>query len=396
MSLKSKAASFISYGLLVMTVTHTLTHVLNGVHPAIFSLLRDEFSLSLRQLGLIAAIPPLCQAFFTLPSGMFSDRYGPKKMLLASLSVAVLGAVIASIANSPLIFIVAICMVYINNSIYHPASYSYTANAFTDKDRPKALGLHGAGNTLGHSTGPLAVSILIGILAFGWRQVYLILMIPILLGIVMVLFLKEKQIDQPKKIDTKQSESSTETQTFLTTSLVMFLTFRALTSMGARMISSFLVLYLQDIRGLSLALASLIFSSRQLSGLVASPLGGYMAFRFGEKRWLVLTSAIGYLSFGLSIFSKSMVWFVIFFLIYGFCNTVNSPARTSIIARLSPPKRRGLGFSLFFLPNSIIGAIAPAIAGIIAEIYGFNAIFYITMGAYALAWLIVKFMVKID
>jgi MFS family permease len=75
---------------------------------------------------------------------------------------------------------------------------------------------------------------------------------------------------------------------------------------------------------------------------------------------------------------------------------VNSPARNSIIAKLSPSKRRGLAYSLYFLPNSIIGAVAPAIAGIIAELYGFNSIFYITMGAYAFAWIIIKFMVKVE
>jgi hypothetical protein len=57
-----KAVSFINYGLIVMTVTHVLTHVFGGVHPAIFSLLREEFNLSLQQLGIIAAIPPLLQA----------------------------------------------------------------------------------------------------------------------------------------------------------------------------------------------------------------------------------------------------------------------------------------------------------------------------------------------
>ena len=282
---KPGALSFISYGLVVMTVTHVLTHVFGGIHTAIFSLLREEFSLSLKQLGIIAAIPPLCKAIFTIPAGLLSDRLGSKRMLLASSAVAIAGALLASTANSPLVFILAISMVYINSTIYHPASYSYTANAFTDKERPKAMGLHGAGGNLGHATGPLAVSVLIGVLAFGWRQVYLILTVPILIGVVMVLRLKDEPRDRAEVIDEPVDEGGGgDITSLLTTNMVMFLLFRALASMGMSMISSFFVLYLMDVRGLTLALASLIFSSRMLLGLVAAPVGGFMASRFGEKR----------------------------------------------------------------------------------------------------------------
>lgn len=399
MSQKRRALSFISYGLVVMAITHTLTHVFGGIHTSIFSLLRDEFSLSLQQLGIIAAIPPLCQAIFTIPAGLLSDRLGSKRMVLISFTVAILGAILASQAKSPLVFILAICMVYVNNAIYHPASYSYTANAFTMMDRPKALGLHGAGGTLGHAIGPLSVSVLIGILAFGWRQVYLILIIPILAGVLMVLLLKEEKKAQPQVSEAPEAKEvglGNEVRSLLSRSMIMFLLFRTLTSLGRSLISSFFVLYMQDMRGLSLTLASFIFSSRELSGLIAAPIGGFMATRFGEKRWLTYTSAIGYASFGLSLFADNLALFIFLFLLYGFCNTVSMASRTSILARLVPGGSRGLGYSLFFLPSSIVGALAPAVAGVIAELYGFNVVFYISFGAFALAWAILKFMVEVD
>lgn len=393
---KQGALSFISYGLVVMAVTHVLTHVFGGIHTAIFSLLREEFSLSLKQLGIIAAIPPLCQAIFTIPAGLLSDRLGSKRMLLASFAVAVAGALLASVAGSPLVFILAISMVYINSTIYHPASYSYTANAFTDKERPKAMGLHGAGGTLGHATGPLAVSVLIGVLAFGWRQVYLILTVPMLLGVVMVLRLKDEPSGIAEVSDEPGDEGGGGITKLLTTNMMVFLLFRSLSSMGMSMISSFFVLYLMDVRGLTLALATLIFSSRMLLGLVAAPVGGFMASRFGEKRWLIYTSAIGYACFALSLFTDNLALFIALFMLYGFFNTVNMASRTSILARLIPKRSRGLGYSLFFLPTSLIGAVAPAIAGLIAELYGFEVVFYISIAAYALAWVIMKFMVKVD
>jgi len=40
--------------------------------------------------------------------------------------------------------------------------------------------------------------------------------------------------------------------------------------------------------------------------------------------------------------------------------------------------------------------VAPVVAGVIAENYGFKLVFYLLLGAFALAWAILKFMVKVD
>jgi MFS family permease len=66
------------------------------------------------------------------------------------------------------------------------------------------------------------------------------------------------------------------------------------------------------------------------------------------------------------------------------------------MAILSPRGQRGLGYALFFLPGSIMGAIAPAIAGYIAQTFGFNTIFYLALGIFALAVFVLRFLVKID
>jgi len=391
-----KARSILNYGLIVMTITHILTHVFGGIHPSIFSILREEFNLSLQQLGIIASIPPLCQAIFTIPTGMLSDKFGSKKILLTSFMVAIIGALLASYASNPLIFILAISLIYINSTMYHPASYSYTAKSFDSKNRPKALGLHGAGGTLGHATGPLAVSILIGLFSFGWRQVYLFLIVPIIVGIIMVLLLKEETIFEDQTNTVVQVENHADAQSLLTLNLVTFLIFTAFRSMGHSIISNFLVLYLQDIRGLNIAIASFILSSTMLTGLLAAPIGGYFASRYGEKSWLLPILAIGYAFFGLSLITTNLILFTLFYVAYGFCNNLTMASRTSIMAKLSPRRQRGLGYSLFFLPGSVIGAIAPIIAGFLAESYGFNIIFFIALGIYIIGLGILKFMVKVN
>ncbi|MCW4041949.1 MAG: MFS transporter [Candidatus Bathyarchaeota archaeon] len=386
--------SLLSYTLLIMTVTHVLTHAFQGIHTSIFSLLREEFDISLTQLGIIAAIPPLCQALLAIPTGLLSDRIGAKKMLIASFLVATIGAILASQTINLFTFIIAISLVYVNTTIYHPASYSYTTNLFRPSDRSKALGIHGAGGTLGHGLGPLTVSLVIGVLGLAWRNVYLLLTGPMFAALAMVLTLKETKttFDDESRPSVNMDSSPDR---FLTSNLVMFLVFSGLRMMAGSMISTFLVLYLQDVRQLSIAVASFVSSSRTLLGFVAAPLGGYLAARYGEKRWLFNLLVVSYVLLSIALVQPEVTGFIAFYIASGFCGTLVMAARSSIMAQLTPRRRRGLGYALYFLPGSIMGAVAPIVAGYVAASFGFNAVFMISLMISAIALIILKLAVHI-
>jgi len=388
---KKKKQGILSYGLLVMAVSHTLTHVFGGIHTAIFSQLRDEFDLNLQELGLIAAIPSLASAILAIPVGLLSDRFGSKKMLLVSFGFAAVGAVLAGTASTPLMLIVAVSLIYINVSIYHPASYAATTKMFKPEDRAKALGLHGAGGTLGHAMGPLSVSLLMGLLAWQWRQVYLFLAAPMIIGIIMVLRLPD---DKVERVEQKEEKGTGEK--FLTRALLMFLAYQATRMIATSMIGTFLVLYLQDVRGMSLTVATFIQSTNTLSGLIAAPIGGYLASRFGEKRWLQasLLGAFSVLAVAFQVPNNTL--FMALYVLYGFGNTLGMASRSAIMAKLTPSKQRGLGYALFFLPGSIIGAITPVAAGYVADLMGFQTIFNVAVVVNFVALGILKFAVKVD
>lgn len=388
---EKKRNGVFSYGLLVMAVSHTLTHVFGGIHTAIFGELRDEFDLSLQQLGLIASIPSLASALLAIPVGLLSDRFGSKKMLLVSFGFAGLGAILAGTSSTPLMLIVAVSLIYINTAIYHPASYSATAKMFKPEDRAKAMGLHGAGGTLGHAMGPLSVSLLVGVLAWQWRQVYLFLAAPMFIGILMVLRLPSDEGGKAEKKEEKASEEK-----FLTTSLIMFLAYQATRMIANSMIGTFLVLYLQDVRGMTLAVSTFLQSTNTLTGLVFAPLGGYLASRFGEKKWLETSLLGAFLILALAFQTQSNSFFMGLYVLYGVGNTLGMASRSALMAKLTPSSQRGLGYALFFLPGSIIGSVAPFVAGYIADLMGFQTIFNVAVVVNFLALGILRFLVKVD
>ena len=392
---KKKSNSVLSYGLIVMAVTHTLTHAFQQIHTALFPILRspDEFNLSYQQIGLIAAIPPLCQAILSIPTGLLSDRFGSKKMVLVSVVVAILGAIIASQANNPWMLIVGISLLLVNTTIYHPAAYSFTTLLFQAKDRPMALGIHGAGGTLGMAIGPISVTILMGFLALTWQQVYLFWIVPLIIGMLAVLRIKSqprKEIADNISVIAPEEESTK----LLTLNLVTFLIFIGIRMMAGGMISSFLSIFLVENKGVTPYLASAIFGSNYLMGLVAAPLGGFMAARYGEKRWLMLVLFLSYVSLGLALVIPNTMVFVILWLANGFFNFMGMAANSSIMAQLTPSRQRGLGYGLFFLPGSIMGAVAPMIAAFIAENYGLSSIFYASLAIYLVGLAVLQFGVK--
>jgi DHA1 family multidrug resistance protein-like MFS transporter len=393
-NLKERGGELFSYGLFVMTVTHTLTHVFTRVHTTLFPTLQTEFNLSLQQLGLIAAIPPLCQTLLSIPTGLLSDKIGSRRLILASLLVSAVGSLLASQAASPLMLIVAVSLVYINTTLYHPAAYSFVTRLFKPEDRLRALGIHGAGGTLGVAIGPLSISFIIGVLALGWRAVYFFWFIPFLLGIVAVWRIKsEPEEDVP--VERSEMESSPQVTSLLSVSLVMFLLYIAVRVVAFSMSSSFMALYLVDDRGLSEAQASFYIGLSTLLGVLAAPLGGFWAVRFGEKRWLLMVLTLAYTCFGLAIAVPNNTVFVILYLAFGFSTVLGMASNSAIMAKLSPGKQRGLAYALFFLPGSIMGAISPLFAASIAERFGLVSIFYASIATFFLSLVLLKFGVRV-
>jgi MFS family permease len=85
---------------------------------------------------------------------------------------------------------------------------------------------------------------------------------------------------------------------------------------------------------------------------------------------------------------------VTFYILYGFFNFLGMAANATIMAKLAPSQRRGLGYSLFFLPGSIMGAVAPIIAAQIGEAFGLITIFQVAFAIYVVCLIILKGGVK--
>lgn len=385
---------FVGYSLIVLVIIHTLTHVAGSIRTSLYPLIKEEFTLTNQQIGIIAAIPPLCQALVTLPTGALSDRFGAKKMISISILMAALGSVLAGLTINPLMFIIATTLLTLNSTFYHPPANSYVTKNANPGERPMKLGLLNAGGTFGFALGPLSITILMEFLGFPWRNVYLFWVIPILLGLVAIYFVDTSSVAD-NSIEEKEEDPDQEEQ-LLSRSMIAFLSSTGIRRLGSSMTVAFLSIFLVESQGWNIGLIGIMFFTSRLLGLVASPLGGVLTSRYGEKRWVTISFFLSYVFFLLAFVVKGLVPFFILYLGYSFTRMLAMPANSSITAMLSPRKQRGIGFALSFLPGSIVRAIGPIIAAYIADTFGLYPIFMVSVVVFFTGLGIFHFGVKLD
>lgn len=376
-----------------MVIIHGLVHAAGNMRSTLFPVLKEEFALTNQQIGLIVAIPSLCQLLFSVPTGFFSDRFGAKKLLTLSILMAAAGAFLGSISYNPWMYIVASTLLTLNSTIYHPPAQSYVSKITSPKNRSRALGIWHSGGTTGVSLGPLSITLLMGVFAFQWRQVYSFWVIPILLGLVAIYFVKPT--DEIVSEESKGGwEEGDRVDTLLNRNMIFLLLSGTIRRFGGGLTTGFLTIWLAESQGWSISQIGMMLGVSSLMGIVASPLGGELAARFGEKKWLVGALFASYTCFMLAILLKEFWLFMLFYLAQRFFAILGMPANMTLTSRLSPPRQRGVGFALSSIPENVIMPLATMVAAFIADYYGLYPIFIATSVIYFIGLAVLQFGVK--
>ncbi len=384
-----------SPSLLIMIFTHLLIHAAGNIRSTLFPVLKVEFSLTNQQIGLIVAIPSICQFLISVPSGMASDRFGAKKLVAGSIVIAAAGAFLGSVSTTPWMFIVTSTLLTLTSTIYHPPAQSFISDIASPKDRSRAMGIWFAGGTTGVSLGPLSITILMGVLAFSWRQVYGFWIIPILLGLVAIYFVKSPAEIVKKEVRDSWEEEET-VDTLLNSNMIFLLLSGTVRRFGGGLTTAFLRIWLAEAQGWTIGQIGIMLGISSLIGLIASPLGGELASRYGEKRLYVATLFGSYSFFALAFFLKGYWPFMIAYITHRFFGILGMPASMTLTARLSPPKQRGVGFALSSIPMNVVMPIAALVAAYIADSYGLYPIFIATSVIYFIGLAILQIGVRIE
>ena len=126
--------------------------------------------------------------------------------------------------------------------------------------------------------------------------------------------------------------------------------------------------YVQAVGGTGIALGLIGFAGFIALAAVQFP-GGYLADRYG-RRWLVSTMTFA-LAFSHLFYALAPTWHLILIgaVTLNLC-LIYQPALWAMLMDSLPPERRGMGFSLVMLINSVTTTPGPVIAGVLLWQFG--------------------------
>ncbi len=135
--------------------------------------IRKDLGLSDGQMGLLLSVFAIAYGVAQLPVGILIDRYGPRRVLGASLVLWSLAQVGSAFSGSLAQFAIARAALGIGESPMYLAGTKVCTNWFARPDRAWPIGMFNASSALGPAIAPALLTALL--LAYGWRPMFLII-----------------------------------------------------------------------------------------------------------------------------------------------------------------------------------------------------------------------------
>ncbi len=163
-------------------------------------------------------------------------------------------------------------------------------------------------------------------------------------------------------------------------------------AVGFSVIFPFLPLYVQELGsrwGLGVEfLAGMVFSAQALTMMLASPVWGALADRYGRKLMVERATFGGAIIIFLMAFPRSAEELVALRAIQGLITGVVS-AQTALVAAVTPRERAGYALGMLQTALAAGVAIGPLVGGVLSDAFGYRVTFMVTAGLLFAAGLLV-------
>ncbi len=291
-------------------------HMLGAISP----ILMKELNMNAEQFGMLCSTYLIADVIFLLPAGLIIDRFSIRKVILASLAVAITSAFGFAISKTFLQASVAHFFAGIGNGFCFLSCMILISQWF--KPNKQAL-MTGICITIGMLGGVLAQSPF-SLLAtnYGFRSaLYVDAFIGIIIFCLIALFVYDKKqttITEPFIASIKLAFSNVQN--------ILIGTFTGLLNLPLMILSAVWGgLFLTQVYQIPLTKASLIVSMICMGSIFGSPIFGWISDRIGQRKIIIrlgnYITALFMCSFAFLENPTTLTLFCIFFAIGFFCST---------------------------------------------------------------------------
>jgi len=354
-----------------MFLGHVWVDTSQAILPVALVKLKELFSLSYFQVGLIMAVLNITSSMIQPVFGYISDRlstgwFVPVGILWTSLAMGLLGWSI----NYPVaVFLVGLAG--LGTAAFHPrammAVYSVSGSRLGF-----GAAVFSTGGNLGFALGPMVGSFLI--LGFGIHATLGLLFPGILLSLIIFFYRPDYLKHKPAVKTRSSSPGSKPLQKFPWVSLIAICLIVTLRSWVYISFITYLPMFFQS-RGIELRTGSLMLSVFLAGGAAAGLYGGHLSDKVGRRRVIAVSMLIYPLLASLMILSKGgWVWLLA---AASGAALLSSFAVTIVLAQELMPQYVGLASGLILGLGFGTGGLGSAFSGFLADHLGLYQVFWI-------------------
>lgn len=373
---------------------HFSHHILTAITVPLTPFIRTAFNLDYTQSGFVVSAFTLAYGFGQLPAGWLADRIDPRKLMLVGISGVALSGILVGISQGYGSMIAFLVLMGILAGGYHPSAPPLISASVKPENLGRAFGFHNIGGGASYFLAPLVAVAIAN--AWGWRNAYIALGIPtVAFGIAFFILLgrlNARQNATPIPRSAKGDGGAPPPPQ--KGRLVVFLILTTVVSATISSTFSFIPLLMVDHLGASKEMAAAALSVTFSAVFWASPLGGYLADRFGSVRMILAVSFMA----GPAVFLLTLVpfgWALgTLLLLFGLIIYTRMSASESFLIHQTPIGSRSTILGIYYFAGMEGGGILTPVVGYMIDHFGFTTAFASAGGMLLAVSLICSFWLR--
>lgn len=361
----------VSHIIFAVAFAHLLNDLIQAALPAIYPLLKDNFSLSFTQIGLISLVYQITASLLQPWIGLYTDKHPKPYLLPLGMVVTFIGIVVLAFSSSFYMLLVSASLIGIGSSTFHPEASRVARMASGGRFGTAQSTFQVGGNT-GSAIGPLLAAIIIvpnGQASAAWLVLFALIAIFVLFKVSKwTIHHAKTQINKTASTSSFKLHGSTLVRALVVISMLMFAKFTYIAS-----ISNYYTFYLIEKFNLPIQSAQLYLFAFLAAVAFGTFFGGPIGDRIGRKV-VIWVSFLGMAPFALFIPYANLFWTCVLAVMSGL---IMSSAFSAMVvyAQEAVPGRVGMIAGLMFGLMFGVSGIAAAGLGYLADRDGIEWVF---------------------
>lgn len=362
--------------LVICSISHFLNDMIQSIIPAIYPIMKDKFNYSFAQIGIITLVFQMTSSILQPFTGFYADKPPRPYALSVGMCFTLIGLLLLAFAENYFIVLLAVSVVGLGSSIFHPTASLVTQLASGGK-KSLAQSIFQVGGNGGSAVGPLLAAIII--LPFGQHAISWFALAALLAAIIMIRlgtwyrtklsYVVTHQSAQP--LINHDISRRTKYGALLILILLIFSKY-----FYTACITSYFTFFLIDKFGVSVQTSQLCLFVFLLAFAIGTVAGGMLGDKFGRK-YVIWFSILGAAPFAIAMPFANLTWTIICTFLSGL---IIASAFSSIVVYATDlmPDKVGLIAGIFFGLMFGLGGLGSAFFGWLADRTSIEYIFQVS------------------